>query len=182
MTNDVNFKILLGIQEPSDMRYTPHICQFYAQNTMGLCFCMTCGHKLYLNIPPATNEFIFPQSREMSVNLEGGFQVIFGMTSSVSPTYWCYHISHQVLKCHRRYTCQLVPVSRLTVSWWSGCTQDAGQEFLLLSQTLRAKDIQLIFGASWIWLNPVSIHIRVQLYVIMNYIRIFFENYLCTFP
>lgn len=83
--------------------------------------------------------FFFPQSTDMSVNVDDYFQMSF---RGASPTCWCYHMSRQSLKCHQCYNWQLVPVGSFTVSWF-GCSEDAVQEFLVLSQTLKATDIQM---------------------------------------
>lgn len=112
---------------------------FVRLHTMRLCFCMNSGDRLHLNTPPAKHPFTFPQSTDMSVNVDDYFQMSF---RGASPTCWCYHMSRQSLKCHQCYKWQLVPVGSLTVSWF-GCSEDAVQEFLVLSQTLRATDIQM---------------------------------------
>lgn len=57
------------------------------RSTLWQCFRMTSGFRLHLNKPPATHPFILPQSREMAVNVDDCFQVIFRVTLSVSPTY-----------------------------------------------------------------------------------------------
>lgn len=96
---------IFGVKAPSDIRQKNIcfilVCSSHEITTINMrrCLYRMSGFRLHLNKPPATHPFIFPQSGEMAVNVDDCFQVIFGVTSSVSPTYWCYHMSHQSQKC-----------------------------------------------------------------------------------
>lgn len=126
-------------------------------HAIGLCFCMNSGYGLHLNTLPAKRPFFFwfPGSTDMLVSVDE-------LSSGI--THCCFHTSHQSLKCQHCCTWQLLPIGCLTVSWLS-CSQDAVQEFLVSSQTLRATDIQVRISqaethiwCSWIWLNRVTVH------------------------
>lgn len=118
-----------------------------------------------LCLPATALLFFFFLNRTTVVNADDCFQVIFGVTLSVSPTCRHYHMSHQSPKCHRGFAWQLLSVGCLTVSWWFGSLQDALREFWCWARHWKPQiskwereRLNIHVWCRWIWLNYVSVH------------------------